>query len=124
MLGRLGLGLLATAALAGAALAQGATRFDGQYVGELTLNGIVNGDCTEPPKGALYPLTIAGGTVRFRYLPRFDTTFVGRVDDNGNFSASAALHHGTATMTGKVEGYLRLTAHIQSPSCLYTFQTR
>jgi hypothetical protein len=121
---RLGLGLLIAAALANSAWAQTVTRFDGQYVGELTLNGIVNGDCTKPPLGAAYPLTISGGVVRFKYVPRFDTTLVGTIDATGNFRASATLHHGVATMTGRIEGYRKLTAQLQSPSCLYTFQTK
>src|SRR5690348_17268780 len=51
--------------LGSAALAQVASRFDGQYAGELTLNRVISGDCTEPPHGALYPLTIAAGQVSF-----------------------------------------------------------
>ena len=63
----------------GLAWAQGGDRFDGQYVGELTLTRTFDGDCTTPPLGSLYPLTIAGGEVRFAYLPRFATTLVGRI---------------------------------------------
>src|SRR5580704_1993842 len=77
MLKWLGLSLLLGAGCGSVAWAQGSTRFDGQYVGELTLTGIINGDCTEPPVGALYPLTISRGQVRFKYVPRFDTTLVG-----------------------------------------------
>jgi hypothetical protein len=42
----LGLGLLLGAGLVSVAWAQGAARFDGQYVGQLTLTGIINGNCT------------------------------------------------------------------------------
>jgi hypothetical protein len=123
MLKWLGLSILLAAGFGGAALAQGPAAFDGQYVGELTLAGIITGDCTKPPVGAAYPLTVSGGIVRFKYVPRFDTTLVGRIDGKGNFKASAALHHGVATMTGHIEGG-NLTANIVSPSCLYNFQTK
>ena len=121
MLKRLGLVVLLGAGLGSAAWAQGVSKFDGQYVGELTLTGIVNGDCSPPPPGSTYPLTISHGVVRFKYAPRFDTTLVGRVDANGNFAATATLHHGMATMTGHVTGGGDLTAKIQTPSCLYGY---
>jgi hypothetical protein len=128
MAGRLTVGaglLLAAAGLAGAASAQGPGQFDGQYVGEMTLTGIINGDCTRPPLGSSYPLTIAGGVVRFKYVPRFDTTLVGRVDAKGDFKATAALHHGTATMSGHIRaGFGAVTASIVTPSCEYRFQTK
>jgi hypothetical protein len=123
MLKWLGSGLLLAAGLGSVASAQGVARFDGQYVGELSLAGIINGDCTKPPLGAAYPLTISGGVVHFKYVPRFDTTLVGRVDGNGNFKATATLHHGVATMTGHTDG-TSLTAAIVSPSCQYAFQTK
>src|SRR5207237_4289637 len=53
----------------GIAWAQGSTKFDGQYRGELTLTKIINGDCTQPPLGAVYPLTKSRGEVRFVYVP-------------------------------------------------------
>lgn len=125
MIKRLGLGLLFATGLASAAGAQGATGFDGQYVGELTLSGVVNGDCTRPPLGATYPLTVADGIVRFKYVPRFDTTLVGRIDANGNFTATAQLHHGLATMTGHIRaGFGTVTANITTPSCEYAFRAR
>src|SRR6266487_2789606 len=71
-----GLGLLLGAGLGGAAWAQGPAMFDGQYVGELSLTRTVGGDCTAPPLGSLYPLTISRGEVRFAYVPRFATTLV------------------------------------------------
>ena len=82
MPGRLGPGLLLATALGGgafvqAAFAQGPSRFDGEYVGKLTLTALIRGDCTEPPWGALYPLSVSGGQVRFSYVPRFATTLVG-----------------------------------------------
>jgi hypothetical protein len=120
---RLGLGLALCAAMASGAWAQGASPFDGDYVGELTLNGIVNGDCTTPPLGSAYPLSISGGVVRFKYLPRFDTILTGPVDRNGGFKASARTKSGTINMVGKVQGG-SVTAKIQSPSCLYSFQSR
>ena len=123
MLKWLGLGLLLATALGGGAWAQGAANFDGQYTGELTLTRTLKGDCTQPPPGALYPLTISRGEVRFAYVPRFATTLSGRVGDNGNFAASARLRKGTAQMTGHVQGN-NVTASIVSPSCNYTFQTR
>ena len=109
----------------GAANAQGAAQFDGQYVGEMALTGIISGDCTRPPLGSSYPLIVSGGVVRFKYVPRFDTTLVGKIDANGNFKASATLHHGVATMTGHVRaGYGTVTANIVTPSCQYSFQTK
>ena len=112
--------------LGSVAWAQGSARFDGQYTGELTLTKVINEaihDCTQPPQGALYPLTISRGEVRFKYVPRFDTTLSGKVDENGNFIASARVRKGFAEMTGRVQGN-NLTAHIVSPSCNYTFQTK
>ena len=120
---RLGLGLVLAAALAGAAWAQGAGKFDGEYVGELTLNGIINGDCTKPPLGSAYPLSISGGVVRFKYLPRFDTILTGPVDQNGGFKASARTKSGMINMVGRVQGG-NVTAKIQSPSCMYSFRSR
>lgn len=122
MVKRLGLGLLLAAALGGAAAAQ-VNRYDGQYAGELTLKGIINGDCTEAPLGAIYPLTIAGGVVRFKYVPRFDTTLTGRVDAKGNFQATGQTKHGFVVMTGHTDGR-DVIAEIQSPSCRYAFQTK
>ncbi|HWB51468.1 MAG TPA: hypothetical protein VG651_20325 [Stellaceae bacterium] len=119
----LGRGLVLAVALGNAALAQGWTKFDGQYVGELTLAGIVEGNCMRPPSGALYPLTISGGQVHFKYVPRFDTILTGKVDQNGNFKAGRKLRHGFVTMTGHISGQ-NLTADIVSPSCNYTFKVR
>ena len=123
MLRWLGLGLLLGAALGNLAWAQGSARFDGQYTGELTLTRTLKGDCTQPPPGALYPLTISGGTVRFAYVPRFATTLSGRVGDTGNFTASARLRKGFAQMTGHIQGN-NVTASIVSPSCNYSFRTK
>src|SRR5580700_5521047 len=119
----LGLALLLGAGLASVAWAQGSSRFDGQYVGQLTLTGIINGDCTEPPVGALYPLTISRGQVRFKYVMRFDTTLTGTVDQNGNIKASRQLRRGAVSMTGHIDGN-NLSAAIVSPSCKYSFQTK
>ena len=91
---RLGLAFVLAAALAQAAWAQGAGQFDGEYVGELTLSGIINGDCTTPPLGSAYPLSILGGVVSFKYLPRFDTILTGHVDRNGGFKASSRTKSG------------------------------
>jgi hypothetical protein len=124
MLKWLGLGVLLGVGFAGVAWAQGSVRFDGQYAGELTLTKIIKGDCTEPPLGAMYPLTISGGVVRFKYVPRFDTTLIGTVDANGNFKASRHLRRGLVTMTGHVVDGNTLTASIVSPSCYYNFQTK
>jgi hypothetical protein len=118
-----GLCLLAAVGAWSAASAQGPGRFDGQYVGELTLTKTVRGDCTEPPLGALYPLTVAGGQVRFAYVPRFSTTLTGRVGDNGAFQASARLRNGAVRMSGQISGD-SLIATILSPSCTYSFHTR
>ena len=122
MLRRLGVGLLLGTGLGSGAWAQGSARFDGQYTGELTLTKVIN-DYTQPPLGALYPLTISRGEVRFKYVPRFDTTLSERVDENGNFKASARLRKGFVQMTGHIQGN-NLIAHILSPSCHYTFQTK
>lgn len=119
----LGLVLLLGAGLGSAAWAQGSARFDGQYMGELTLTKIIDGDCTQPPLGALYPLTISRGQVRFAYVPRFGTTLNGKIGENGVFKASARLRRGIAQMTGRIQGN-NLTANIVSPSCNYTYQTK
>ena len=120
---RLGLGLLLAAGVSGHAWAQAVTQFDGQYSGELTLNGIINGDCTPPPLGALYPLTIAGGQVSYAYTPRFDTKLVGPIAKDGSFRAAATIRRGVIWMTGRVVGN-NIKATIESPSCKYTFRTR
>jgi hypothetical protein len=123
MLRWLGLGLLLSTGLGNVAWAQGSARFDGQYMGELILTKVINGDCTEPPLGALYPLGISKGEVRFAYVPRFDTTLRGWVGENGIFKASARVRKGFVQMTGRIQGN-NITAHIVSPSCNYTFQTK
>jgi hypothetical protein len=123
MLRWLGLGLLFGAGLGSVAWAQGSAKFDGQYMGELTLSKTINGDCTQPPLGSLYPLTISRGEIRFIYVPRFSTTLTGKVSENGSFKASARLRRGSVQMTGRIDGK-NLTAYIVSPSCNYTFQTR
>jgi hypothetical protein len=123
MLRCLGLGLLLGMGLGSVAWAQSSAKFDGQYMGELTLTKEISGDCTPPPLGALYPLTISRGEVRFAYRPRFDTTLSGKVDENGTFNASARLRRGFVQMTGRIQGN-NLTASIISPSCNYKFQTK
>ncbi len=123
MLRSLGLGLLFGAGLASVASAQGSAKFDGQYMGELTLTKIINGDCTEPPLGSLYPLTISRGEVRFIYVPRFGTTLTGKIGENGVFKASTRLRRGLVQMTGRIQGD-HLTADIVSPSCNYAFRTK
>ena len=123
MLRWLGLGLLLGMELGSVAWAQGSAKFDGQYMGELTLTKVINGDCTPPPLGAIYPLTIFSGKVRFQYVPRFDTTLSGRVSKNGIFKASARVRGGFVHMAGRVQGN-NVTASIVSPSCNYTFQTK
>ena len=122
MLRCLRLGLLLGTGLGSVAWAQSVAKFDGQYMGELTLTKEISGDCTTPPLGALYPLTVSGGEVRFAYRPRFDTTLRGRVGEDGIFKASARLRRGFVQMTGRIQGN-NLIAHIVSPSCNYTFQT-
>jgi hypothetical protein len=114
--------LLLGAAVGGVARAQGSTTFDGQYMGKLTLTKVVSGDCTRPPAGALYPLTISGGQVEFKYVPRFDTILHGMVDDNGAFRASQRVRNGLVSMAGRIRGN-NVTADIASPSCKYTFKT-
>jgi hypothetical protein len=123
MLRRLGLGLLLGAGMAGAASAQGPAQFDGQYAGELVLVKEKKGDCTRPPFGALYPLTISRGEVRFSYVPRFATTLSGRIAADGVFRASARAKKGIVQMTGRILGDT-VSAEIASPSCTYTFQTK
>ena len=120
----LAVGLLVLLGFAGAAAAQTESRYDGQYTGELALVKVADRhDCTAPPLGAVYPLTISGGQVRFAYVPRFETTLTGTVDANGTFKAIARIRKGTVQMTGAIQGY-RLSATIVSPSCRYTFQAR
>jgi hypothetical protein len=123
MLKWLGLGLLLGIGPGSVAWAQGSAKFDGQYMGELTLTKEISGDCTQPPSGALYPLTISRGEVRFVYRPRFGTTLIGKVNENGVFQASARLRRGFVQMTGHIQGN-KLTAHLVSSSCNYTFQTK
>jgi hypothetical protein len=123
MLRWLGLGLLLGTGFGNLAWAQGSAKFDGQYMGELILTKVINGDCTQPPLGALYPLAISRGEVRFLYVPRFDTTLRGTVGENGGFKASARLRRGFVQMTGHIQGN-NITAYIVSPSCNYTFQTK
>jgi hypothetical protein len=118
-----GLCLLLGTGFGSAAWAQGSARFDGQYVGELTLDKTIKGDCAQPPLGALYPLTISRGEVRFKYVPRFATSLSGTIAENGVFKASGRARKGLVQMTGQVQGN-SLSAHILSPSCSYTFQTR
>ncbi len=123
MLRLLGLGLLVGMWHGSAAWAQSSAKFDGQYRGELTLTKEIKGNCTQPPLGALYPLRIFRGEVRFVYVPRFDTTLSGRVDESGNFKASARVRKGFVKMSGHIQGN-NITAYIVSPSCNYTFQTK
>ena len=123
MLRRLAAGVVLGAALGSVASAQGSARFDGQYVGELTLTRIIAGDCTQPPPGALYAAEVAGGEIRFSYVPRFATTLSGRVGPDGSFKAIARVKSGSVQMTGRINGE-NLTAYIVSPSCNYTFQTK
>jgi hypothetical protein len=123
MLRLLGVGLLLGTALASVGWAQGSAKFDGQYRGELTLTKELKENCTQPPLGALYPLRISRGEVQFVYVPRFDTTLRGTVNENGMFKANARLKHGSVRMTGRIQGN-NITAHIVSPSCNYTFQTK
>ena len=123
MLKGLGSGLLLGMSLANVAWAQGSAKFDGQYMGELTVTKEISGDCTHPPLGALYPITILRGEVRFVYRPRFGTTLVGRVDENGFLKASARLRGGFVHMAGQTDGR-NLHAEIVSPSCHYLLQTK
>jgi hypothetical protein len=123
MLRRLAVCLLIGIGLGNVAWAQSSAKFDGQYVGQLTLTKEISGDCTQPPIGALSPLTISRGEVRFVYRPRFATTLRGKVDENGVFNASARLRNGSVHMDGRIQGN-NLSAEIVSPSCSYTFQTK
>jgi hypothetical protein len=123
MLKWLGGVLLIVTGLASLAWAQGPARFDGAYMGELTLTKVIAGDCTRPPLGALYPLTISNGEIRFLYTPHFSTTLRGKIDEDGVFKASARLHNGFATMEGRIQGN-NVNAYIASPSCNYTFRTK
>ena len=117
-----GAAMLASLAAAQQAAAQGASRFDGDYVGTLTLVELIRGDCTTPPLGAVYPLTVSGGQVRFAYVPRFATTLTGRVAENGSFRASAPTRYGRIEMSGQLRGN-KVSAQIVSPSCVYNFAT-
>src|SRR3954454_7948683 len=101
---------------------QAPSPFDGQYTGELTLVQVIDGDCTPPPFGALYPLTVSGGQVRFAYLPRFATTLTGSVAPNGSCTAAAPTKTGLVRMTGQIRGNA-VRAQIESPSCWYNFAT-
>jgi hypothetical protein len=118
----LGLGLVLASGLASLAWAQGSAKFDGQYMGELSLTSVIHGDCTPPPLGAIYPLTISGGAVSFVDVARFGTTLRGNVDANGAFKAAARARKGFVRMTGRIQAN-RVTADIVSPSCKYTFRT-
>lgn len=115
--------LLLGIALAAPAGASGRGAFDGQYVGELTLIAVIQGDCSTPPLGSLYPLTVADGRVRFLYTPRFSTTLLGTIDRNGVFKAAARTKGGAVQMNGRIQGG-KVAATIASPSCNYKFATR
>ena len=119
----LGPGLLLAMALGNVALAQVPTPFDGRYAGELRLIQVIDGDCTTPPLGALYPLTEYGGQVRFAYVPRFATTLTGSVAPNGSFTASARTKRGVVRMTGQIRGNA-VRAQLVSSSCRYDFATK
>lgn len=123
ILRRQGLALLLGTVLSDVAWAQGSTKFDGQYVGALTLTEVINGDCTQSPPGALYPLSIEGGHVQFKYDPRFDTILRGPVNRDGVFKATTPIRRGRIRMTGHISGN-HITAFITSPSCKYTFETK
>jgi hypothetical protein len=124
MIRSLGFGLVLAAACVALAAAQGGSaRYDGQYIGTLTLDKIIQGDCEPPPPGAQYPLTISAGTVRFAYLPHFSTTLIGTIDAAGNFQASTQIKHGTVRMKGNIQAR-NVTAQLLSPSCSYTFKTQ
>jgi hypothetical protein len=123
MLKRLGLSLLVCAGPGSAAWAQAPSPYDGQYVGQMTLTGIIRGDCMTPPAGALYPLEIRGGIVRFKYVPRFDTVLMGKVDARGNIRAGINLKSGIVSMAGHIDAG-NVTAEIDSPSCHYVFSTK
>jgi hypothetical protein len=118
-----GLGLLLGVVLANIAWAQDFARFDGQYVGELTLTKVINGNCTPPSLGSLYPLTISAGQVQFKYDPRFDTVLRGHVNEDGTFMATRLLRKGQVMMIGYIQGR-NITGYIESPSCRYTFETK
>jgi hypothetical protein len=117
------LGLVLATAAASLAVAQGASRYDGQYVGTLTLNETIRGDCEPPPPGAQYLLKISAGTVTFDYRPHFSTTLIGPIDAGGNFLATTEIKHGAVQMKGRVLGQ-NVTAELLSPSCSYTFRTQ
>lgn len=123
MLKSLALGFFVGIGCLNVAWAQGSLQFDGQYTGELTLRRTISGDCTVPPLGAVYPLTVSRGEVRFAYVPRFATTLVGVIDDKGRFKATARARKGVVQMAGRIDGN-RVTATILSRSCTYTFETR
>src|SRR3954469_2883720 len=114
-LGSVALIVAPNVALAQIAYPQASSPFDGQYTGELTLVQVIVGDCTPPPFGALYPLTVSGGQVRFAYLPRFATVLTGSVAPNGSFTAAAPTKTGVVRMTGQIRGNA-VRAQIVSPS--------
>ena len=116
----LGVSMLGSIAGARSAAAQGASGFDGEYTGTLTLVEVISGNCTPAPSGAVYPLSVSGGQVSFAYDPRFDTVLTGSVAPDGTFQASAPTSLGPIKMTGQIKGN-QVTAQIVSPSCLYNF---
>jgi hypothetical protein len=80
-------GLLLAAGFAGVASAAGTTVFDGQYAGTLTLEGIVNGDCTQPPLGAVYPLTLPtakSASTMSRVASELRTDMLMRLEEQAN----------------------------------------
>ena len=114
------LGVLGSIAVARSAAAQGASGFDGDYTGTLTLVEVKSGNCTPSPPGAVYPLTVSGGQVTFAYDPRFDTVLTGNVAPDGTFRASASTSLGPIEMAGQIKDN-QVNAQIVSPSCLYNF---
>src|SRR3954447_12576541 len=116
----LGAAMLGSIAGARSAAAQGASDFDGEYTGTLTLVEVISGNCTPAPPAAVYPLSVSGGEVSFGYDPRFDTVLTGNVAPDGTFQASALTSQGPIKMTGQIKGN-QVNAQIVSPSCLYNF---
>ena len=129
MLRRSGLGLLVAATLgvimlgsiAGArsAAAQGASGFDGEYTGTLTLVEVIWATALLRRLGQLSVERIRGaGKLCLRPAVRHRPT--GNVAPDGTFQASAPTSLGPIKMTGQIKGN-QVNAQIVSPSCLYNF---
>ena len=110
--------MLGSIAGARSAAAQGASGFDGEYTGTLTLVAVTSGNSLLAVWGR-YPFRYpAAGQLYLR--PAVRHLITGNVAPDGTFQASAPTSLGPIKMTGQINGN-QVNAQIVSPSCLYNF---